>query len=249
MYRFFAIAVLVFLLIPVRATGDEDPKFQLDSTWRERAQWYYRKGQMIESMRIHQKLLAKYPNNYWPYFCLAHCYRNLGLYDQAMQYFRQAKRWNPGVPDIDLRIAKCYEAEGIASLSQGDDAKAIEIFTKGVEARPDYWKNYHWIGCIHLYHAQYDQAIPWLIRARDTNPVHYYLPYANLGLCYLKLDQKDLAKEELEEAERLNPASASTHFNLGLLYARQGLWPKAWDEFHLAVTMGVSKDTYKPRTA
>lgn len=249
MILFFALSMLGFAVFAEAAFAEvPNAKYDLDPKWRERAQWYFQRGNFLESARIHEKLIRKHPKNYWPYFCLGKCYQSMGRYNQAIWYFTQAKQYRPDWTYVDYKLAESYEKIGAYHWWHGRISQAIETFKKGVEAYPAYWKNHFWMGRLLFYQGQYAQAIGWMEQARDCNPLHYG-PHTYLGLAYFKVGKLGLARKALEAAVRLSPARASARFNLGLVYARLGLWSKAWSEFHLAVTMGASKEAFKPRTA
>ena len=146
----------------------------------------------------------------------------------------------------DAESGNRYFLGGISELKAGHAQAAVERFQKGIQAGPQIADNYYWMGLIFLYDAQYTQAIPWLEQAIERQSSDFHV-HRDLGLCYLKLNFVGKARAHMEEAVRLNPSSLSSRFNLGLIYARMGFWPQAWREFHLAVTMGESKETFQAR--
>ena len=61
---------------------------------------------------------------------------------------------------------------------------------------------YQRIGTVHLLQSRTDEAIPWLEKARNANPVHPG-PHAWLAAAYALKGENDRAAVELAEARRL----------------------------------------------
>ena len=64
-----------------------------------------------------------------------------------------------------------------------------------------------------------------------------YIAYNNLGLAHINRNEPDQAVAILEEALRLNPAYAKSHYNLGLVFEKRGQLAVAAVQFERAVAL------------
>jgi tetratricopeptide (TPR) repeat protein len=215
--------------------------------WLNRARWYFWEGHHLEATRILHKLVELYPDRPRPYHILGDAYLHMGIYEKAAYWLTQCRNIQPDFPRTRLLLRESYRLKGIALLRRGEFEKAIRKFQEGIDAEPDFWEGYRWSGRIHLYQYRYQEARRSFEKARDQRPENFGIRL-ELGLCYLRLGLPEAARVELEGAIALNPTNMSARYNLGLIYARQGRWSDAWEQFHSAVTMGLSTEAFNPIT-
>lgn len=110
---------------------------------------------------------------------------------------------------------------------------AREAYLKALQRAPD-------DPCLHENFAEFLGAIKDLqgavlewSKTRDLIP-HYYLPHYNLGLALEREGKVAEGREALLAAASLNPNHADIRLELGLTYAREGMWDTALAEFQRA---------------
>ena len=114
--------------------------------------------------------------------------------------------------NAQVLLVEYYEKAGDMAAAQQERERRehgfpeIAIHGKGVEL---------------MRQARYSEAIDYLRRALDLNPL-YYNVYGNLGACYLYQGNLDSALVLLKIADGVNPYNASIINNIGTAYLRKG---------------------------
>jgi Tfp pilus assembly protein PilF len=121
-----------------------------------------------------------------------------GDFDQAVELYEKSIAVQP--------TAEAHTFLGWTFHFQGKIDQAIEQCKRAIEIDPDFGNPYNDIGAYLIEMRRYDEAIPWLERATEArryDPRHF--PYFNLGRIYLAKEMYSLARENFENALRLEP--------------------------------------------
>jgi tetratricopeptide (TPR) repeat protein len=138
-------------------------------------------------------------------------------HDRALELIQRAMHLQmSGDLDESIRlyresIAVCPTADahtylGWAYSFQGRIDKAIAECEIAIKLDPEFGNPYNDIGVYLMQQEKFDEAIPWLERAKTAKryePRHF--PYLNLGRVYAAKGMMVKALEEFREALRLHP--------------------------------------------
>ncbi|MDP2602838.1 MAG: tetratricopeptide repeat protein [Deltaproteobacteria bacterium] len=138
-------------------------------------------------------------------------------HDRALELIQRAMNFQmAGDLDESIRlyresIAVCPTADahtylGWAYSFQGRIDKAIAECEIAIKLDPEFGNPYNDIGVYLMQQEKFDEAIPWLERAKTAKryePRHF--PYLNLGRVYAAKGMMIKALEEFREALRLHP--------------------------------------------
>ncbi len=138
-------------------------------------------------------------------------------HDRALELIQRAMNFQmAGDLDESIRlyresIAVCPTADahtylGWAYSFQGRIDDAIAECEIAIKLDPEFGNPYNDIGVYLMQQEKFDEAIPWLERAKAAKryePRHF--PYLNLGRVYAAKGMMIKAQEEFREALRLHP--------------------------------------------
>jgi ribosomal protein S12 methylthiotransferase accessory factor len=147
------------------------------------------------------------PDAYFLEFYRGGNFFNMGSAESALFHFNRALARQPEKEDLPYIYS--YMATCLKDLGQYDDA--LLAINKGLqedEERPDL---HNTAGVCYFKKQEYKKAITYFHRAVELNPASG-IDYANLGVNYNKIGEKDSAVEFLTLALTLDP---------GLEFARQ----------------------------
>jgi tetratricopeptide (TPR) repeat protein len=121
-----------------------------------------------------------------------------GRYDRAIRLYQQSIELYP--------TAEAHTFLGWTYSFQGRLDEAIAACRKAIEVDPDFGNPYNDIGVYLMQKGRYDEAIPWLEKAKQAaryEPRHF--PYLNAGRIYLAKGDWLRALKEFEQAVELMP--------------------------------------------
>lgn len=121
-----------------------------------------------------------------------------GDFDHAVELYEKSIAVQP--------TAEAHTFLGWTFHFQGKIDQAIEQCKRAIEIDPDFGNPYNDIGAYLIEMRRYDEAISWLERATEAkryDPRHF--PYFNLGRIYLAKEMYSRARENFENALRLEP--------------------------------------------
>jgi tetratricopeptide (TPR) repeat protein len=135
----------------------------------------------------------------------------------------------PDNPEITFNIAGTYE-------KMGDDAKAIEYYTKTAELKPDFYDAWTAIADIQgrlKKWAEASEAASKALALKDTDPIFVFnsAVYAQNG------GDTDTAKARYEKALELDPKRVMAYYQLGLIAVSKGANDEALAHFQKFVEL------------
>ena len=137
------------------------------------------------------------------YFALAHdlfqeaCESQMhGDLDVAIELYQRSIETFP--------TAEAHTYLGWTYSFQGKLDEAIEECKKAIRIDPDFGNPYNDIGSYLIQKSEYQAAIPWLLKAAKAKryDCHHYAHF-NLGRAYLALELLNCAREQFEQALKL----------------------------------------------
>lgn len=124
---------------------------------------------------------------------------------------------------IDLHpTAEAHTFLGWAYSFQGKIEEAIQECEIAIQIDPDFGNPYNDIGVYMIERGEYDEAIPWLLKAMEASryePRHY--PHINLARVYVRKGKVQEAVAEIRKALVIEPdhtgARRELHRLIGML--------------------------------
>jgi TolB-like protein/Flp pilus assembly protein TadD len=167
--------------------------------------YQYQRGQSKENNRVAEKMFLKAvgldSNFVLPYLRLAqinidyywlHWDRNISRLTKAKHYIDKSIEINPDIPEIYVASGQYYY-QGFL-----DYDKALFELKKGLELYPDNGEILELIGAIKRRQGKYEEAISYLIRSVELNPLSYL--NWEIGITYLLLKKYDEAENYIDIA-------------------------------------------------
>ncbi len=154
--------------------------------------------ELLDSKLLQMESLL--PEAYYLEFYRGRNFSDMGFPEAALEHFARALRMRPEAEDLPYIYS--YMGSCLKELGRFDEA--VEILHHGLredEERPDL---HNTLGVCYFKTQQYDQAILHFQRAVDLNPASG-IDYANLGVNYNKIGNKESAVEFLTLALTLDP--------------------------------------------
>ncbi|OGG04932.1 hypothetical protein A2Z33_06575 [Candidatus Gottesmanbacteria bacterium RBG_16_52_11] len=128
---------------------------------------------------------------------LGDVYMRRGDINQAIAEFSRAIELNPFYADA-------YHNRGLSYLKAGKTEEAERDLSEAVRLNPNIWQSKQLLASIQFGRGDYQEALNQISSALTTVPANPDL-YANLGLIYLKLEDRDKADAAFDQAIRLDP--------------------------------------------
>ena len=113
-------------------------------------------------------------------------------------------------------------------FSAGNSEEALELVTRSIQARPDFWQSYQLRALIYLTMIDFPRAERDAKEAIKRNP-KAHPAYNTLGQIYLAQNRFDEAEEIYNQALDLDPNLGLYYYHLGLAQYRQEKYDEAAD--------------------
>jgi len=136
-------------------------------------------------------------------------------------------------------VAETYLNQGVAYAQKGDYGKAIDHYTKALEADPGFRVAYlnRAFACSKL--GEYDKAISDYNMAIEIFP-RYAIAYNNRGYVYRKKGDFEKAISDYSKAVEIDKKYAVAYYNRGSLYYYQKQYDRALEDIQKARSLGYS---------
>ncbi|MBU1113093.1 MAG: tetratricopeptide repeat protein, partial [Candidatus Omnitrophica bacterium] len=197
------------------------------------AEIYSLLNQPEQALLILQDAAIKDPHNPILHFNLGEFYRVSGKFQEALNHFEDAALFYPQYPGISLKLC-------LVHISLGDLKEASAYLEQAVkqtiEQKIEDPENYRLLGDSYTELGQYQKALIYLNKAKDSKPD--YLPvYLSLGRTYRLLANSDESIKNLQKALALNPDYGLVHFELAHTYLLLGQHELAINEYKKAIQL------------
>lgn len=132
------------------------------------------------------------------YFELAYEYQIRGdFFKAAMNYYYSIKVFP---------TSEAYSFLAWIFFLSGKTKSAIKFSKRAIETDPTLGNPYNDLGVYYLYQKKYSLAINVLKKAKQIPKYEYkFYPYFNLGIVYEMIGHTELAREEYQNALKLEP--------------------------------------------
>jgi tetratricopeptide (TPR) repeat protein len=146
-------------------------------------------------------MVEMYPKDYlglaYDLFEEAYEHQMEGDLETAIQLYRRSIETYP--------TAEAHTFLGWTYSFQGKLDDAIAECKKAIQIDPDFGNPYNDIGAYLIEKAQYQEAIPWLMKAASAKRYdNYHFAHYNLGRAYVAMELFTKAREEFERALKIN---------------------------------------------
>ncbi len=145
--------------------------------------------------------------------------------DEAIRYYEQARMFEPGLVQLNRRLAVLYDR-------RGDDARAHAAYEQALRLQPHDADLLNDFGVFHLHRENWPAAETWFRRTLTVDATHRRAT-TNLAMT---LAMQNRLKESYDAfAHVVGPAAA--YSNLGVLLTRQGRIEEAREHFRRALAI------------
>jgi tetratricopeptide (TPR) repeat protein len=154
--------------------------------------------------------------------------------------------WAAGAVELKRRLGDTFmRGLGVAVLAglgiltwqqsrQYRDAETLYRLT--LKKNPDAWMAEGQLGALLVKSGRYEEALPHLIEARDSQPQNVEVMY-NLGVALGQLHRIDEALSMFEEVVRTRPDDAAVQYNLGTALLQEGRTWESVSHFNKALQL------------
>jgi TolB-like protein len=161
-------------------------------------------------------------------------------YNKAREFASQALL-------LDNRIADSYATlGGIADNFEWDYPKAESLYKAALSLNPNYATAYQWYADFLARMGLFSEAITYINKALQLDPLSAVKNYA-AGLIYYLAEDHDNAIARFRESERLEPEFPMIRFQVFLSLFQKGLPEEAADEYQKILDSGRENSSQKIR--
>ena len=167
-------------------------------------------------------------------WCLAYYDQNSAVFLRNMPQYRIDITFK-GPSDAPYSVASSGSNLPSADLARffekiGEIQFAEEIYTKLLEANPEFLEAANNLAAIYINSGKFDKAINLMFKFLKYYPKTPEL-YANIGIAYLRMGKEEEGVYMLERAVRINPYIRQASYALGLVYLKEGDTERALRQF------------------
>jgi tetratricopeptide (TPR) repeat protein len=158
-----------------------------------------------------------------------------GVYLANARKALEARNIRDAEAQLDLAIkanprsAEAWLMLAGAEVQNGESARAIEHYQRGLQLAPDSFAGHYDLALAYLHERKLGDARHELERAVQLNPRQADAAY-NLGMVLLEVGNAPDAAESFRKARSLQPTRADIAFNLVRAELAAGDWPRARQE-------------------
>lgn len=166
-----------------------------------------------------QKIVDKYPDNYYVHIMLDAAYIMQDKDELAEQHLQKAVQIDPKSFLTQYKI-------GIFYLRKGEVDKAENAFKIAMEIDPQCTYVHNFLGVIYKSQKKYEQALEIFNQAIKIDPT-FDPPYWGISDVYILQQRYDLAEATLLKGLKEAPASIKIYHKLGEFYQKQKMYTEA----------------------
>ena len=141
-----------------------------------------------------QNVISQYPDYYLGYYLYGVALAGLEKDDEAAASFEKSLKLNPYDFESMASLGQIYYSKAETTFSWDDAKKSIEYFKKAIEANPNCYIYYFYIGLNELQRGNTDLAIENFDNALKINPQDYNSMYYRSIAQYNKGNYADVVK-------------------------------------------------------
>ncbi len=213
---------------------------------------YFKNNMMSDALSVYEQYKKKYPGESIAHENMALIYEKQGIYQLALKEWRAALDLNDDRPDIKRKIVQVEKAFK-AETHNGNsviETQQIERRAPHAPAKPnkqDEQKNTLLKeGIVHYRDKNFAAAINSFKVAIKLFP-RFKEAYSFLGITYFRYKMFDESEQAFEKLKQLQFESESAHDNMGLIYAKQGSYRQAVDEWKKVLTVNPQRSDIKEK--
>jgi tetratricopeptide (TPR) repeat protein len=163
-------------------------------------------------------------------------------FDLAIAAFQEVIKRDPGNVKAFDNLGLSLEAKNQAEAASAAYKQAIALDAASATHSEQPYLN---LGVLLSKSNRTDEAIPLLRRAEEIAPEDFKVHY-ELSKTYFDSTQWEPARQQAEEAVKLNPKDSPAHYLLGRVYQRMGRTGLANEEFRKTSELIRNKDANSP---
>ena len=173
-----------------------------------------RKGLIVLCLLIFYSYLTIKQNDYWK--------TPIPFYERTLKYANRSSR-------VYFNLANEYR-------SAGQNEKAVSLYKKAVEIKPDYVDAYYNLGKAHVGLGEKEEAMAVYQKVIKSDPGYKSARY-NLGNVYYRSGRYDEAVRLYEQEIEINPGHVKAYNNIGVAYINLGRKEEAERLFKKAIRL------------
>lgn len=185
-------------------------------------------GRVEEAVDYLKKYVNEHPYNKEAWYCLGCAYRDLTLYEKAVDAYEFAVAIDKGYVDAYVAMSQTQDFMGHTS-------EAVSTMIRVLEFTDDRARVYRTIGSLYAREANYDTAVAYFRKAIEENPTDAEA-YADMAVCSIEMGDSTTALSHVEKAlhvMELNPPEDFPDGNPDVLCSA-GMVYDAVDDFEKA---------------
>ena len=167
------------------------------------------------------------PNNAGAIHNLATAYKELGKFDDAINYYNK-------VLELVPRHTNAHYNLGLIFYKLKDLQKAKNYFQKTTDIQKNYAAAFFWLANTHAELKEYNEAVSFYQKAIEINP-NLVTAHNNLGLVFNGLNDFQNAIIAFQKAVKLQSNHAGAHHNLALTFKNLGKFDEAINSHEAAI--------------
>ncbi|MBQ2511324.1 MAG: tetratricopeptide repeat protein [Bacteroidales bacterium] len=213
-----------------------------DSTVYNFCETCYEQGFVSEAISEMQRLVEADPYNKEAWFCLGNGYRDMTLYERAIDAYEYAIAIDKFFIDAYIMLSQTYDL-------QGNLGEAVTTMVRALEYSDQRDHIYRTIGALYARDGNFATAMAYFKKALDENPLNADV-LASLAMCHLHLGDQSQALTyvqkamNIEAASHADPAggSADVYCSAAMVYDAVGNYQMACDCFDGMIATGTATE-------
>jgi len=213
---------------------------------------YFKNGMMTEALSVYEQYKKKYPGESIAHENLALIYEKKGIYQSALKEWKAALDLNHDRPDIKRKIEQAEQAFRSETQNGNSvtESETIESKIPRTNVKPrkhDEQKDTILKeGIYHYRNKNFAAAINSFKVANRLFP-NFKKAYRFLGITYFRHKMFDESEQTFEKLKQLQFGSESEHENMGIIYAKQGFYRRAVNEWKKVLRVNPHRTDIKEK--